>query len=421
MKLHEPWLYVEAMNRFAVPVIKGFCGSWEFVENAGLIECQNLRQYFIPCFKLFEADCKKFLRCIRNDFFEIDTFVSPLTAKASFNISNEKGLLLATCSQHLNGSDVKVIHVSKNPTVFNLSHAQANRLARLVTRLREKTPAKVGELSLTWTKSNSVGGYNGTGSIILHQHRKLDVHSNFFLPSIESFFLNYRKDLTESLKHIQREHSILDCFREKLTQSHTTSERCKQGCSTRYIGSHGNYYPSKKPFETGESIFHNIQGNKNTNVILNKSPPTTNCPDVPTSTLLTKEFILYLLLFMFDNIPEVSNLALSLSLNEVPYCGTLMSEKCNICLLLSVVLFWLRNSGKSTTSKNQHPCTSVLGSFLNIPSVFLCSAQWKGSWHPFTNEAYWYVAQEETSCFPNRSHKYRPTRLENDCLVVGAQ
>ena len=180
MKLHEPWLYVEAMNRFAVPVIKVFCGSWEFVENAGLIECQNLRQYFIPCFKLFEADCKKFLRCIRSDFLEIDTFVSPLAAKASFNISNEKGLLLATCSQQLNGSDVKVIHVSKNPAVFNLSHEQANRLARLVTRLRQKTPAKVGELSLTWTKSNSVGGYNGTGSIILHQHRKLDVHSNFF-------------------------------------------------------------------------------------------------------------------------------------------------------------------------------------------------------------------------------------------------
>ena len=201
--------YIEAMNKFAFPTVRCFCGSAEFIENTGRVEFFHFLNYLDNSFVSFSANWKKKLKCIRPDFFDFAPKYLPFNVQPAIAI-DEQGLWICTCELHKAGSDLFLNHVARHPTAGNISHTYADRLAPVNTSLRGATPTKVGPFSTTWTMSLSKGGMNGVGSINLHNNRNLNVKSDTVLPCLESLFLKNRLDSTETMGAIASEFHMKD-------------------------------------------------------------------------------------------------------------------------------------------------------------------------------------------------------------------
>ena len=196
--------YKTCMNDYALPTVKCFCGSSEFIEEVGKIDLHHLLNYIDNSFMSFGASWRKKIRCIRSDY--LDEFPKWLPFKCAPSIIvGSDGLSIASCSSHKSGSSDNMVHVMRNPVVGNLSHNFADRLAPLASSIRGATTTKIGEFSNTFFLSKSVGNRKGVGSTTVHHNRNLAVKSDFILPGIENLFLGNRIDIKETLNSVADE------------------------------------------------------------------------------------------------------------------------------------------------------------------------------------------------------------------------
>ena len=204
---YETKNYKLAMNDFCFPSNMCFCGSTEFIDTVGKLPFHHLLNYLDPKFLSFKANWRKNVHAIRPDYLDETSLKLPFEVKPTIAVG-EDGLMLATCSFHKNGSNLKFFHVPRYPVTANLSHPFSDRLAPLCSTFRGATPCRVGEFSNTWTMSKPLGGQKGIGSLTVHSSRSKAVVSDVLLPTIESIFLNNRADLTETMNQLASEYNL---------------------------------------------------------------------------------------------------------------------------------------------------------------------------------------------------------------------
>ena len=221
--------YVKAMQNFALPSIRCFCGASVFIYDCGVVDFCHWINYIDPSFKACRANWKLHLACIRNDFMSLDHGCLPFLVQPSVLI-NEKGLQLVTCKYHNGGSKFRMIHVPTHPLCGNLSHPHDNRLAPLAPTLRGAKPMKIGSFSHTYTMSKATGGFHGVGSLLLHTERKLNVKSDFLLPCKEYLLIRNRKDMFENISSIAEKYHLDSCFIDSLQQKNWKKPQLYDEC-----------------------------------------------------------------------------------------------------------------------------------------------------------------------------------------------
>ena len=213
---YESKNFVAALEIYSQPKVRCFCGASEFIYDCGVVPFNHLLNYMFPCFSHFSSNWRKFLAPIREDFLIVCDENLPFVLRPCL-ISNNSGLMLATCKRHNGGCSRQMVHVPRHPVCSNLSHPFDNRLAPLTPSLRAATTMRVGAFSKTWTISKSSGGFNGVGAISLSSSfRPLAVKSQLLLPGKEYIFLRKRQDMFENLSRIADEYHLDSAFIEDL-------------------------------------------------------------------------------------------------------------------------------------------------------------------------------------------------------------
>ena len=191
---------INALTKHCFPNIRCPAGCFEFVEKAQGISFAHFLNWIYPLFTSFNADSRKFLNGIRDDF------TKPLILLEKFKISpclvnNENGLQLVTCSDHKNGVKLKYVHVPTNPATGNVSTRSADRLALMVSSVRTVRPLKIGTKSCTFTMCRvDSGRISGVSSTVLHKFRNFETPPTDRLVEIEKLMINCRNDVKDIIR-----------------------------------------------------------------------------------------------------------------------------------------------------------------------------------------------------------------------------
>ena len=297
--------YVNAMNFYSYPSIRCFCGASTHLDTCGTVPFHHLLNYLNPSFVSFNANSRKYLNCIRDDYLKVcdEKIVFELRPSVTLNSS---GLMLLTCEQHNNGTSLKMIHVGQHPLVGNLSHPYADRLASVASSLRESTPMKIGEFSNTWSMSKSVAGRDGAGSLVLHSKRSFSVKSQSLLPALESTFLNNRKDMVDNVAQIAKENFlpaklVSNLFRKYDTPQLMSSMESATCIPQSTINKHKNY------LETTNTINKTLERFKRFSIITRTATGSRDSINFPSAKLVNVDMNVSLLTFFFLNSHVFSN------------------------------------------------------------------------------------------------------------------
>ena len=224
---------INALTEHCFPIIRCPAGCFEFVEKAQGISFAHFLNWIYPLFTSFNADSRKFLNGIRDDF------TKPLILLEKFKISpclvnNENGLQLVTCSDHKNGVKLKYVHVPTNPATGNVSTRSADRLALMVSSVRTVRPLKIGAKSCTFTMCRVESGRtSGVSSTVLHKFRNFETPPTDRLVEIEKLMINCRNDVKDIIRqccgNFEISKGLAEYFLavESLVSISTIEENCK--------------------------------------------------------------------------------------------------------------------------------------------------------------------------------------------------
>ena len=301
--------YIEAMNSYAYPSIRCFCGASSYIDDYGIIPFQHLLNFLDRTFTTFEANHKKFLCAIRSDYFDICDSKIVFELRPSVSVEHELGLVLLTCKQHDGGSALKLVHVARHPLVGNLSHPHCDRLAPVASSMREATIMKIGEFSNTWSISKSVAGRDGAGSLVLHSERNFAVKSQALIPALESTFLNNRNDMIGNMQQIASEnhlpqHLVSSWFRQYKSPEY---QDCLQSATVMPMSTIKKF---KDLYETTDQLLDQLRDVKK--VALTSSSSSADFPQLllPTTKLCECDVGVAVVVFFFLNIPPFAECAI---------------------------------------------------------------------------------------------------------------
>ena len=186
-------------------------GCFTFVEQTGHIGFQHLLNEVLPQYVSFKADYTRFLRARRKDWVEpfliLDTFI----VSGFVFLHPTIGLVVGTCPDHHNGSQLQFVHPPRHPTLHRLSVPYPDRLALAVPNLNLIQNVKANYSSHTFQLLKAQGNYSGISSIQLSSKRRWDITSDLLVKS-EAQCAYHRQDVKYLLHQLvasgELQHSI---------------------------------------------------------------------------------------------------------------------------------------------------------------------------------------------------------------------
>ena len=138
------------------------------------------------------------------DAFDVSGFVS---------VNETYGLVVGTCLNHNNGSQLQYLHPPAHPSLGRLSVPTNDRLAFVAPNLRILENAKTNYASHTFQLLKAVGNYSGISSIRLSSKRRWDITSDLLVKA-ESQCSFYRSAIQYFLNNLVSSGEITDEIRQ---------------------------------------------------------------------------------------------------------------------------------------------------------------------------------------------------------------
>ena len=182
-------------------------GCFAFIEEEGSVQFNHLLNCLFPTFTSFNSSYMRYLRGMRRDFLVKRKCLGRFQISACTRVSLTSGLVIQTCKEHNNGSNLQYIHPPTNPTLSRTPSMRAERLGFLVPSLRQLKTGRANFSSHTFQLFHAKGGYNGISSTTLTKRRRWDVTSDI-LAGAEAQCVYGRSDIRANIQSLASQGEI---------------------------------------------------------------------------------------------------------------------------------------------------------------------------------------------------------------------
>ena len=202
--------------------VKCVNGDTTFVSETGGIGFHHFLQFHFPDFCHFGANYEQHLAAMRSDYLDSYIRLDEYKIMPCLKIDPHKGLVLATCHEHNNGSNKRMIHLPCNPVLGHLSPVNNSLFASFSACPRTLKTGQLGFNSHTYQLYKASGGFSGISTVQIRTNENISQQSELNCKA-DSLAAQCRRDFKCEVDRKLEQNRITEKLHEDLTYDRATN------------------------------------------------------------------------------------------------------------------------------------------------------------------------------------------------------
>ena len=214
--------YDSLLNENPYCDVKCVNGDTTFVSETGGIGFHHFLQFHFPYFCHFGADYEQHLAAMRSDYLDSYIRLDEYKIMPCLKIDPHKGLVLATCHEHNNGSNKRMIHLPCNPVLGHLSPVNNSLFASFSACPRTLKTGQLGFNSHTYQLYKASGGFSGISTVQIRTNENISQQSELNCKA-DSLAAQCRRDFKCEVDRKLEQNRITENLHDDLTNDRATN------------------------------------------------------------------------------------------------------------------------------------------------------------------------------------------------------